>query len=104
MILNTYSKLWQPVLHSAQSMGMITWVMQQNWLTVEDTDNLLRLEDFEIVKHFSDILLPLQLPVLETVSNRYLAKLPVLRHLGLTNVLIARPLMEPWPRKSPWCR
>src|SRR5262249_39535667 len=44
------------------------------------------------VHHRGHILLPKQVPFLSTLANRYLAHLPGLRWLCLTNWIVARPL------------
>src|SRR5262249_40627500 len=63
-----------------------------NWTTVEDVTNLLHLADFDVVLGRKHILLPKSLPLLTSFTNRYLAHLPGVRHLCLTNWIVARPV------------
>ena len=92
--INTYSRLWQPVLHFARSLRMARPILQQNWLTPEDITNLLALEGYEAFRTFSDLLLPINIPVLSSITNRFLAKLWPFNLFNLTNFMIARPLPE----------
>jgi ubiquinone/menaquinone biosynthesis C-methylase UbiE len=95
ILINWYSRAWQPILTAAEKLGLKYPQPLLNWTTVEDTLNILHLTDFEVVQTRPHILLPLQLPILSRLANRYLAHLPVLRWLCLTNWIIARPLHLP---------
>jgi glycosyltransferase involved in cell wall biosynthesis len=65
--------------------------MQQNWLTLEDVDNLLMLSGFERVHHRTEILFPVPIPGLRALANEYAAKIWPFRYLALTHVVVARP-------------
>jgi glycosyltransferase involved in cell wall biosynthesis len=65
--------------------------LYQNWLTVEDVSNLLSLADCEVIKQSQEVLLPLPIPFLTDLCNRYLVKLWPFNHLALTNFIVARP-------------
>jgi ubiquinone/menaquinone biosynthesis C-methylase UbiE len=92
VIMHWHSRVWQPILTTAEKLG---WRYPQpllNWTTVEDMVNLLQLTDFEAVQTRKHILMPKRVPLLSSLANRYLAHLPVVRHLCLTNWIVARPL------------
>lgn len=95
VIFNFYSRLWEPPLALAKALGWARPVLKQNWFTVEDVANLLHLTGFEVLRHWPEILLPLNLPPLSALANRYLVKLWPVRYLALTNFLIARPAPPP---------
>jgi SAM-dependent methyltransferase len=91
IILNWYSTLWQPILRAAEKLGLKYPQPLLNWTTVEDIANLLNLTDFEVVHSEKHLLFPKRIPLISRFMNRYLAHLPLLRHLDLTNWVIARP-------------
>jgi SAM-dependent methyltransferase len=91
IIINCYSRLWEPVLGLAQRMRLAKPTLYQNWLTVEDISNLLRLADCEVIKRFHEILFPLGVPVVGQLCNRFVVKLWPFKHLALTNFIVARP-------------
>ena len=95
VILNTYSRLWQWPLGMARLAHLAKPLLPQNWLTLEDLDNILKLSGFEIIGTRSELLLPLHLPGLTTLANRYLVRLWPWRHGALTNVIVARPAPKP---------
>src|SRR5262245_9388840 len=90
LVLNFYSRLWEPVLAVAGSLRLATPTLQQNWFTVDDVINLIQLTGFESIRHYEEILWPVDTPVVAPLANRYLAKVWPFRWLALTNVLVAR--------------
>ena len=91
LILNTYSRLWEVPLALAQRLGLSKPNLEQNWLTVEDTENLLNLNDFEVIRHWAEVLWPLPIPLLNAFANRYLVKVWPFTYLALTNFIVAKP-------------
>lgn len=94
VVFNFYSHLWSLPLRIAQSFGLATPMLPQNWLTVEDIEGLLHLTGFSPVSHRTEILFPLALPVVSPFCNRYLAKIKPFSYLDLTHVMVARPVPE----------
>ena len=92
IIAHWYSRLWQPVLSRAEKLGLKYPQPVLNWTTVEDITNLLYLANFEVIRNRRHILLPKRVPVLSRLANRVLAHLPGLRHLCLSNWIVARPV------------
>jgi SAM-dependent methyltransferase len=95
LIINAYSRLWELTLNLAGRLGLSKPNLYQNWLTVEDITNLLRLAGFDAIRHWEEILLPLPLPLLHFLANRYLVKLWPFRLFALTNFIISRPSPQP---------
>ena len=91
IILNTYSRLWEIPLSIAEKLNLANPLLPQNWLTVEDIQNLLHLTDFETIRSWQEILWPLPPKFLNTFCNRYLSKIWPFRLFALTNFVIARP-------------
>ena len=90
IIINTYSRLWELPLWLAKKTGLARPVLFQNWLTVEDVSGMLYLADFEIVRHWDEILWPLRTPIVAPILNRILAKIWPFRCCDLTHVIVAR--------------
>lgn len=92
LILNFYSHLWQVPLKIAQSLNLAAPMLDQNWLTAPDVENLLRLAGFEFIRATNEILWPLPIGAL---ADRYLVRLWPFRELALSNFIIARPAPQP---------
>ncbi len=92
VILNSYSRLWESPRRVAEWMGFAKKQPLQNWLTRDDLENLLYLGDFEVIRASQEVLLPLDVALLAPFANKVAVKLWPIRHLGLTNFLIARPM------------
>jgi SAM-dependent methyltransferase len=90
IILNFFNKLWQAPLGLARSTGLAQRMLKQNWVSVADMRNLLRVAGFEVISSSSEVLLPFRLPLLEPLLNRVLVKVWPVSHLGLTQVMVAR--------------
>jgi 2-polyprenyl-3-methyl-5-hydroxy-6-metoxy-1,4-benzoquinol methylase len=91
IIINTYSRLWELPLLLAERSGLAKPTLNKNWLTVEDTANLLELCNFDLIRNWQEILWPLETPLLAPVANRYLVKMPPFAYFALSNFMVARP-------------
>jgi hypothetical protein len=92
VIITFYSSLWRPVLRLATKLGLRVKTPEQNWIAVEDLQNLLLLSDYELVRLDSKLLMPIYIPLLSELVNRFLAPLPFFRAFNLLNIAVARPL------------
>ena len=100
--INFYSRLWDWPLRLARGLRLARPMLEQNWLTVPDTCNLLRLAGLEPLRSWQEVLWPLDTPLIAPLCNRWLARLPGLRHLALSNFIAARP--APRPARQPRAR
>lgn len=91
IILNAYSRVWELPRRAAETVGIAKPQLTQNWMTADDISGLLYLSGFETIRSFHEILWPFRTPLLDSLANRYLVKLPAFRSFGLANFLIARP-------------
>lgn len=91
LILNFYNNLWRVPLCMAKWLGLGAEVMAQNWFELDDIYNLLKLSGFEVVQNRPMIFLPLDIPFLATLFNRYLVHIPPFSWFALTDFVIARP-------------
>lgn len=91
--LNT---LWKPVLAAAARTGRVMPQPPSAWLADSDLVNLLELAGWEVlsVEHWH--LLPARVPGLDTLANDVAVRLPLLRHLGCSLAITARP-RTPYP-------
>jgi hypothetical protein len=94
LIMNFHNRLWNLPLTLAQKLGLAQPLLPQNWLTVEDVINLLGLANFEVIRYWDEILLPLPIPFLSTLFNRYLVKFWPFHIAALTHFVVARPLNQ----------
>lgn len=92
LIIIYYNYLWEPVLKLAEYFGFKKPQKAQNWLTLTDIENLLHLTDFVSIKKGQRLLLPVYVPLLSTIVNNYIARLPIINHFCLTNYIVARPI------------
>jgi SAM-dependent methyltransferase len=95
LVLTFHNYLWEPILHLAERIGQRRPQPPQNWLAMADIMNLLAITDYLPIKQGRRFLIPKRIPLLADWVNRYLAPLPGLTHLCLTNYVVARPRKAP---------
>lgn len=86
----SYNRLWRPVVKVIRALTG-SRNNQENWIPPGEMSNLLEQSGFEIVERRTAVLLPLFLPILGRFINRWFSPLPLLRHLCIFNVVVARP-------------
>lgn len=92
IVINWYSRVWQPALNLAERLGLKYPQPILNWTAPGDVLNLLHLAGFEAIRHRRHTLLPLRIPLLAAFANRCLANLPLFRSFALLNFVVARSL------------
>lgn len=91
IIINSYSRLWEWPLGIVRKLGLAKPNLFQNWLTVEDITGLLLLADFEVIKHWEEIIWPVRTPIIDFLMNRFFAKIWPFRWFALIHLIVARP-------------
>ncbi|HYX05254.1 MAG TPA: glycosyltransferase [Bacteroidales bacterium] len=90
IVLSYYNFIWEPFLKFAEWSGLKMKQPRQNWLTTGDIKGLLEVEDFESITINRKLLLPVFIPLLNLIFNKFLANLPLLNQLTLTFIITAR--------------
>ncbi len=103
VILTFHNYLWEPALRLAERLGQRRPQPPQSWLSMADVVNLLRITGFIPLKRGRRFLVPRAIPGVAGWVNRYIAPLPGIQHLCLTNYVVARPGVSPAPAVNPSC-
>ena len=102
VVITYFNGLWEPILRVGEKFGLKMPQDYQNWLSLKEIENLLELNDFEVVHSGYRLLMPKYFPLLSTLLNKSLAKLPILEKLCMVVYLVSKPKFcrqEP-PEKS----
>ena len=91
LCLTSVNTIWNPFLKLGQWLGVVTKQPQSNWLSTKDLVNLLELAGWDVVHQSTELLMPLRIPLLSRILNRFVARLPLFRHFGSSLYLVARP-------------
>jgi len=75
-------------------------MLLQNWLTVEDITGLLALAGFEVINHREEMIWPLRTPIIDSLMNRFVAKIWPFKIFALTHFITARPLAAALDKKE----
>ena len=95
LVLTFHNFLWQPLLHFAEKIGQRRPQPPQSWLSMSDVLNLLHVTGYSPIRSGRRFLMPKSLPIIAPFLNRFVAHLPGLNHLNLTNYIVAKPFRAP---------
>ena len=90
LIVNFQNSLWRPALTLARWLGLKSAQPENSWLASSDVFNLLRLAGWEAISRDGRLLLPVRVPLLAPLVNRWIA--PLAQWFCLTVFIIARPV------------
>ena len=99
LILNVYNALWSPLLRLTRQVGMISQILPLNWLSRNDVLNFLHLSNWEVVRTFAKIVIPIADFPPALWINRLLS--PWLGWLTWSFFVVARPFERSMPSPRP---
>ena len=91
IICLTYNYLWEPLASITEAVGLKLKHPVGNWLSADDLDNILYITGYQTIKRYKTLLLPIYIPILSFIANKYLARLPLCRSLNFLEITVARP-------------
>jgi hypothetical protein len=95
LIVINYNHFWQPILELATKLRLRSRFVEPNWVSENDVRGFLRLAGFRPVRKHRLLLFPKYIPLVSSLINDFLARLPGLRRLCLMQVMVARPIVTP---------
>jgi SAM-dependent methyltransferase len=90
LLMTFHNPAWEPILRFATLIGQRMPLLDLNWLSLEDVENLLQLAGFEVLYHGKRLLFPKQVPLISYFLNRIIAPLPIINRFCLCEYIIAR--------------
>ncbi|MBI2167198.1 MAG: glycosyltransferase family 2 protein [Candidatus Omnitrophica bacterium] len=94
LVIFNWNYLWAPFFSLLSLFNRARKERIQNWLSPYDIQCLLHLSGHELIRHGFRLLFPFKIPVLTDFINVFLAKLPLINRLCLTQYFVARPLIS----------
>ena len=94
IVFTYYNYGWNWLVRLAEKLKLKLPQNVHNWVSPYDIDNLLSLSGYETVYHKKFVLIPFNIPLVSYIFNRFLARLPILRHLCMMNITVARLLPQ----------
>jgi SAM-dependent methyltransferase len=95
LVIINYSPLWQPVVGLASKIGLRAPFVEPNWINETDLSNFLYLSGFRPIRTHRILLLPKYIPLISSLVNDLVGRLPGFRKLCMMQVVVARLLPEP---------
>jgi hypothetical protein len=100
VIAHHYNHLWEPLIRLTERLGVKFPLPQQNWLSIGDVKNLFTLCDCEPLQVHRLVLAPKYVPVLSKLINSFFSHLPIIQHLDMINLTVARPIAPRRPSRD----
>ena len=91
ILIYSYSRVWQPVLRIAEMLRLKCRQPPESWLPPEEVVSMLGLADFEVVRRDAQMIMPVGVPLVSNLLNRYVGHVPGIEWLSLMYGLVARP-------------
>jgi len=91
IIITSYSRLWELPLWIVRKLGLAKSALFQNWLTVDDIKGLFSLANFEVIRHWEEIIWPIIVPLIASLLNRFIVKIWPFKIFALTHIIVAKP-------------
>ena len=90
IVIVNYNYLWQPIINLATLLKLKMKQPVQNWLSLNDIDNLLFLAGFERIKKTNFILFHKYIPFFSYFFNDVVARFPIMQKLCFNHAIVAR--------------
>jgi hypothetical protein len=90
VVMTYYNYGWHWMVKLAEKLKLKLPQKVHNWVSPYDIDNFLTLSGYETIYHKKFILFPFNIPIISYVLNRFVARLPIFRHLCMMNITVAR--------------
>ena len=90
VMIVTHSRLWRPLILLAEKIGIKKRVAGENYVPWDEIENMLAIEGFEVTKRQDGVLIPIHIPLIAPLLNRWIAPLPLIRALCLIRITVAR--------------
>jgi len=95
IVLLSFNYILEHLVTLSGKLGLAPDHPPQNWLTRHDFQNILHLSGYEFVRDGFDILIPLKIPFVSDLVNRFGPIMPGIRYLSVLYYCVFRPLMDP---------
>ena len=94
IIISYYNQFWEPILRLGELFGLKKRSPRKNWLSKHDIANLLYMADFEAFRTTRSLLLPINIPIISYLFNRFIARLPLFNSMCVNKFINARPIFH----------
>jgi SAM-dependent methyltransferase len=90
IVITYYSFLWEPLIKIAEFFKIKKKTPRQSWLSNYDIENLLNLSGFEVFRKNQRMLIPINIPIISFLFNRFIGVLPFFNLFTLNQYVFAR--------------
>jgi glycosyltransferase involved in cell wall biosynthesis/SAM-dependent methyltransferase len=102
LIVTYHNFLWEGAVGLAERLGWKMPQPDQNWIGMQDLENLLGLGGFAVTGRGCEVLVPARIPFVSRALNAVAPRVPLVKHFCLVQYAVAEPAApRPAPREAP---
>lgn len=90
IVISYHNFIWEPLLLLLSKLKLKRAQPKQSWLNNADMENFIDFANLEIIRSFNYVLLPINIPIISEIINKYIARMPLINKLCLYRFLILR--------------
>jgi len=90
IIVTYYNYFWNPVLKIAEALKLKLKEGIMNWLYIDEIKNLLFLSDFAPISVDYLMILPVYIPLVSKIINKYFSRLPGIRRFSISGIVTGK--------------
>jgi len=94
IIIDSYNPLWFPIIKFGEKIGYKMPELLKNWLSIDDIENFLYISNYQVIRRKYLLIFPKYIPLISHLFNNFIGQLPFIRRLSISNLVIARPLIQ----------
>jgi hypothetical protein len=94
VVIICHNFIWQPLINIIQRLGLKKRQGEQNWLSFVHMRKFFTLTDYQVIREYRYLLLPVWIPLLSPLINNLIATLPLLEKLCFLQGVVVRPVFE----------
>ncbi|MBR9860478.1 glycosyltransferase [bacterium] len=95
VVFTFYNYGWHWLVKMAEKLRLKIPQKMHNWVAPADLHNILELSGYEQIYNKKFVLIPFNIPIISYLLNRFVARLPIFRHLCMMNITVARLVPKP---------
>jgi ubiquinone/menaquinone biosynthesis C-methylase UbiE len=92
LLITTANPVWSPLFKLASRLGLRIPDCKRLFMTNEDVANMLKLHGFDILMQKTTLIVPKYIPFVSRPVNWLVSRLPMLRVMGSTQLVMARKM------------
>lgn len=90
LLITTASPLWKPFMEIGEKLKLKMEEGPHRWTWKKEIKSVLKSNNLNIIKMENTLIFPVYVPFISKIVNGYFGKFPLIKNLGLIQILVAK--------------